>query len=69
MTLAATNNIESVWMNVCKHEGEVFHTVTKIEYTYIVKNDYILVNNDLRRKITKTNFEKALKIQDPTCSK
>ena len=69
MSLWKSNNIDKVWANICKHEGDVFHTVTNKEYTYVVKDNYILINNDSRRKITRTNLSKALEIQNPTCSK
>ena len=32
-------------------------------------NNYILINNDPRRRITKASFEKALEIENPTPSK
>ena len=69
MGLCKSNNIDKVWANICKHEGEVFYTARNVEYTYVVMDSYILINNDSRRKITKTNLEKALGIQNPTCSK
>ena len=69
MSLWKSNNIDKVWANICKHEGEVFCTVTNIEYKYVIKDNCILINNDSRRKITKTNLSKALEIQNPTCSK
>ena len=69
MSLWKSNNIDKVWANICKHEGDVFHTVKNKGYTYVVKDNYILINNDSRRKITRTNLSKALEIQNPTCSK
>ena len=69
MNLGTSNKIDKVWANICKHEGDVFHTATNIEYNYVVKENYILINNDYRRKITKTNLSKALEIQNPTCAK
>ena len=54
MSLWKSNNIDKVWANICKHEGDVFHTVTNKGYTYVVKDNYILINNDSRRKITRT---------------
>ena len=69
MSLWKSNNIDKVWANICKHEGDVFHTATNKGYTYVVKDNYILINNDSRRKITRTNLSKALEIQNPTCSK
>ena len=69
MIFGKSNNIDQVWANIRRHEGETFYTITHIEYTYVVKDNYILINNDSRRKITKINLSKALKIQNPTCSK
>ena len=69
MSFWKSNSIDKVWANIRKHEGEVFYTVRNIAYTYIVKDNYILINNDSRRKITKTNLAKALEIQNPTSSK
>ena len=62
-------SIETVWQNICIHEGEKFYTVKKIEYRYVVIDNYIIVNDDSRRKISKTYFEKALEVKDPTPSK
>ena len=69
MLFGKTKNIEKVWGNICKHEGEAFYTITNIEYNYFVKDSYILINNDSRRKITKSNWERALEIENPTPSK
>ena len=69
MLFGKLKNIEKVWDNICKHEGEAFYTITNIEYNYVVKDSYILINNDPRRKISKSNLEKALKIENPTLSK
>ena len=69
MSFRTSNNIDNVWANICKHEGDVFYTVRNVEYTYVIKDNYILINNDSRRKITKTNLAKALDFQNPTCSK
>ena len=67
--LFAKKNIEKIWGNICKHEGEAFFTITNIEYNYVVKDNYILINNDSRRRISKSNLEKALEIEKPTPSK
>ena len=42
MLFGKTKNIEKVWGNICKHEGEAFYTITNIEYNYVVKDNYIL---------------------------
>ena len=69
MLFGKLKNIEKVWDNICKHEGEAFYTITNIEYNYVVKDNYILINNDSRRRISKSNLEKALEIEKPTPSK
>ena len=69
MIFGKTKNIEKVWGNICKHEGEVFYTITNIEYNYIVKDNYILINNDPRRKILKATLAKAMEIKNPIPSK
>ena len=40
MRLWKSNNIDKVWANICKYEGEVFYTVTNIEIKYVVKDNY-----------------------------
>ena len=70
MSLWKSNNIDTVWANICECEGEIFlTTLRKKPYTYVVKDNYILVNNDIRRKITKAAIEKALTLINPTPSK
>ena len=60
---------EKVWANICKCKGATFYTVRNIEYTYVVKDNYILINNDSRRRIGKDAVEKAFRIENPTPSK
>ena len=69
MLFGKIKNIEKVWGNICKHEGEAFYTITNIEYNYVVNDNYILINNDPRRRITKITLAKALEIKKPTPSK
>ena len=69
MIFCKVKSIENVWANIRKHEGEIFYTVRNIAYNYVVKENYILINNDSRRRITKETLEKALKIVNPTPSK
>ena len=58
-----SNNIDTVWANICKHEGDVFHTVRNIEIKYVVKDNYIIVVSiPSHTRISKTNFEKALEM-------
>ena len=68
MSLWKSNNIDTVWANICKHEGDVFHTVRNKEFTYVVKDNYIILSIPSQTRITKTYFEKALemKVSKPT---
>ncbi len=58
-----------IWNKIICHEGETFKTITGIEYSYVVYTDYILINNDNRRHITKEMFDLAMKIENPSPSK
>ena len=69
MSFWKSNQIDKVWANICKCEGETFYTVKNIGYTYVVKDNCILINNDLRRKIRKDAIEKALRLENPKPSK
>ena len=62
-------NIETVWNNIKRHEGEAFCTITGIEYEYVVYTDYLLVNDLKSRRITKGMIEKAIAIDNPTPKK
>ena len=62
MSLWKSNNIDKVWENICKHEGDVFRTVTNKEYTYVVKNNYIIISIPSQTRITKIYFDKALEM-------
>ena len=71
MSFLKATNIDRVWANICKYEGEIFFTQKrKTPYTYMIKNDYIVINNNTRRgRITKEMLKSALLIEDPTPSK
>ena len=57
-------------MNKLKEfEGETFFTKRKIPYKYVVYGDYILINDNPKRRITKSALEKALTIKNPTPAK
>ena len=62
-------NIETIWSNIKSHEGETFRTVRGVEYTYVVVEDYILINDDKKRRITKDLIKIALTINNPSPSK
>ena len=69
MSFLKANKIDKVWANICKYEGAVFQTVTNRTYTYEVKDNYIIISIPSKTRITKTYFEKALEIKNPTPSK
>ena len=62
-------NINIIWANILRNENEIFRTVTGISYTYVVKNGFILINNDRRRRITREEIARALLIENPAPSK
>ena len=70
MSLWQSNNIDKVWANICKHEGEIFLTpARKQKFNYIVKYDYIIINNGKSKRINKKGIEQALNIQNLTRAK
>ena len=71
MNFGKLNDIDQVWANICKHEGEIFYTQKrKKPYTYVIKDEYIVVNNNANRgRITKEMLENALLIENPSPSK
>ena len=62
-------NFELMWNNIRMCESEVFNTVRGIAYTYVVYNDYILINDDKKRRINKDSIRRAILIENPTPSK
>ena len=62
-------NIETIWNKIKFYEGETFRAVRGIEYTYVVNEDYILINDDKKRRITKDSIKIALTISNPSPAK
>ena len=62
-------NINNVWANIVKHQGEKFHIKGGASFTYVVKKDYIIVNEIKGGNIPKKHIEKALSIKNPTPGK
>lgn len=62
-------NIETIWKYIQLCEGRLFKTVRGIEYTYTVYDNYLLINNDKKRRITKDSLKIAITIDNPTPSK
>ena len=59
----------NIWDKAKLHEGEIFKTVRGIEYFYVAFNDYILINGDKKRRITKDMFDMSIRITNPTPAK
>ena len=62
-------HIETVWENIRLFEGHVFKTKKGIEYKYVLYGDYILINNDKKRRVTKDSLKTAITIDNPSPSK
>ena len=62
-------NVETLWNKIKLHEGETFKTIRGKEYRYVVYSDFLLINDDKKRKITKDSFERAILIENPSPTK
>ena len=62
MDFGKSNDIDQVWASICKYEGEVFYTVRNKAYTYVVKDNDIIVSIPSQTRISKTYFAMALKM-------
>ena len=62
-------NIQKIWNNIKLCEGETFKNIKGREYKYVVYSDFVLINDDVKCKITKNSFEKAMLIDNPSPSK
>ncbi|WP_278872255.1 hypothetical protein [Anaerotignum lactatifermentans] len=51
--------MESIWENIKRHEGEVFYTVSGLEFTYQVVGEK-LIHTRSKVAISKSAFEKAI---------
>lgn len=61
-------NINSVWNNIIKYEGQKFYTKRGIECTYIIKGEQIVLQNT-NRNIPRSNIEKAIAVDNPSVYK
>ena len=53
--------MDYVWRNIKLHAGEKFHTKTGVEFSYHIRNDYIVLENT-NRSIPRKQVEEALLI-------
>ena len=59
-------NIETVWNNIKRHEGEIFFKKRGGKYTYTVHNDVVIIDGIKAGRITKSTLSKALSVPNPT---
>ena len=57
--------MDHVWKNIKRHAGEKFHTKTGVEFSYHIRNDYIVLENT-NRSIPRKQVEEALLINSDT---
>jgi hypothetical protein len=58
-----TITIDNLWANLQAHEGELFHTITGLPFTYRMDNGSLVpIRNGtpVKQSLTRQNFEKAL---------
>lgn len=55
-------DINTFWNKIKTHEGEVFRTVTGLEFTYQFVSENAICTSRTKYNLTKTNFEKALSL-------
>jgi len=52
-------SIDNVWDRIIRYEGDLFHTVRGLPFTYKVVRNAIITDRT-NRSLTKSNIEKAL---------
>ena len=52
--------INSFWEKLKEHEGEVFHTVTGLEFTYRFVGENSIKTSRAEQLLSKNNFNKAM---------
>ena len=56
-------DVNKAWENIIKHEGEIFHTVSNLEFTYQMNlNSNGFITNRGKITLTQKNFEKAFSL-------
>lgn len=61
-------DFEIIWQRIRKFEGETFHTIRKLSFTYEI-NDDVLIPSRTDFKLTKENFRQAfnqIPVQGPS---
>lgn len=58
-----TITIDNLWVNLQDHEGETFHTIKGLPFTYRMENEFLVpIRNGapVKQSLTRQNFERAL---------
>ena len=58
------NDIEVVWRRIERHAGQIFKTITGLEFTFQVLGRFLRVTRDgreINRSLSQTNFAEALR--------
>ncbi len=53
-------DIDSFWRKLKEYEGEIFHTVTGLEFTYSFESENAIKVSRAEQLLTKNNFNKAI---------
>ena len=59
--------MDTIWSRIQKHIGETFYTKTGVEFSYHLRNDYIVLENT-NRSIPRKQVEEALLIKSDKVS-
>ncbi len=62
-------NAEIIWNTIKQLEGETFYTIKGKPFSYIVKNDCLIIQHIKGGRIKKDSIEKALMITNPNTTK
>ena len=52
-------NIDRIWIAIITHQGEVFHTINNLPFTYTISGN-TLITSSTNYPIAKMNFIKAM---------
>lgn len=53
-----TTEFDRVWQKILNHEGDLFHTITGLDFVYRIQGD-VLNTNRTRYNLSKGNFQAA----------
>lgn len=59
--------MNEIWEKVKQHQGEVFHTVTGLEFTYTVVGERV-IHTRSKAALSRSDFEKAVTLNPQKAS-